>query len=175
MLMMTKKMQSALNSQVNAELYSAYLYLSMEAYLQSVNLPGFANWMRVQTQEELAHAMKIYDYINDRGAGVTLGAIAAPKGDWKSPLDVAENVLRHERKVTALINDLASLAAQQKDHASCIFLQWFVSEQVEEEKNATGLVENLKLIQKDARGLYMLDRELARRVFTPPAASVGPA
>ena len=167
--MIGKKMQNALNEQVNAELYSAYLYLSMEAFFESANLPGFANWMRVQTQEEVSHAMKIYDYVNERGGRVRLKQIAAPPAEWKSPLAVFEAAYKHEQKVTGLINDLVDLAIEEKDHAANMFLQWFVNEQVEEEKNAEEIVQKLKLMADAPGAMYMLDNEMAQRVFTPPA------
>jgi ferritin len=167
--MIGKKMQNALNEQVNAELYSAYLYLAMEAFFESANLPGFANWMRVQTQEEVSHAMKIYDYVNERGGRVMLKQIAAPPAEWKSPLAVFEAAYKHEQKVTGLINDLVDLAIEEKDHAANMFLQWFVNEQVEEEKNAEEIVQKLKLMADAPGAMYMLDNEMAQRVFTPPA------
>ena len=167
--MISKKMEKALNEQVNAELYSAYLYLSMEAYFKSMNLNGFANWMRVQTQEEVAHAMKIYEFINERGGRITLKAIDGPETEWDSPLVVFKAVYEHEQKVTSLINDLVNLAIEEKDHATNTFLQWFVNEQVEEESSADDMVQQLKMMEKAPGGLFMLDRELAQRVFTPPA------
>ncbi|MHC4572627.1 MAG: ferritin [Planctomycetota bacterium] len=167
--MISQKMQEALNEQTNAEFYSAYLYLSMEACFESMNLPGFANWMRVQTQEEVTHAMKIYDYVNERGGRVTLKQIAAPPAEWDSPLNAFEAVSKHEQKVTGLINNLVDLAVEEKDHAANIFLQWFVNEQVEEEKNAEQIVQKLKLTADAPGAMYMLDNEMAQRVFTPPA------
>ena len=171
--MISKKMQEALNDQVTAEFYSAYLYLAMEAYFESVNLPGFANWMRVQTQEELTHGIKIYDFLNERGGTVTLKAIDQPPSEWPSPLAVFEAAYKHEQKVTGLINELVNLAVEEKDHAANSFLQWFVDEQVEEEKSASDIVGKLKLIKDSPQGLYMLDQELAQRVFTPPPAAEG--
>ena len=168
--MISKKMEKALNEQVNAELFSAYLYLSMEAYFKSLNLNGFANWMRVQTQEEVTHAMKIYDFIDERGGRITLKAIDGPETKWDSPLAVFNAVYEHEQKVTSLINNLVNLAIEEKDHASNTFLQWFVNEQVEEEASADQVVQQLKLMEKAPGGLFLLDRELAQRVFTPPAA-----
>jgi ferritin len=168
--MISKKMEEALNEQVNAELYSAYLYLSMESYFKSLNLNGFANWMRVQTQEEVAHAMKIYDFINERGGRVTLKAIEGPQTEWDSPLAVFEAVYVHEQKVTGLINDLVDLAIKEKDHATNTFLQWFVNEQVEEEYSADEVVQQLKMMENAPGGMFMLDRELGQRIFTPPAA-----
>jgi ferritin len=169
--MLNKKIQPALNQQLIAELYSSYLYLSMSAYFQSVNLPGFANWMRVQAQEELVHAMKFYDFINERGGRVMLQQIEAPPTEWSSPLDVFENAYKHEQKVTGLINDLVNLAAGERDHATNIFLQWFVTEQVEEEASADEVVQKLKLAGNGSAGLFMLDGQMGQRVFTPPAAS----
>jgi ferritin len=166
-------MQNAFNGQINAELYSSYLYLSMEAYFQSINLPGFASWMRVQAQEEIMHAIKMYDYLIQRGGTVMLKQIAGPQAGWKSPLDTFEAVYKHEQKVTGLIDDLVNLAIEEKDHAANMFLQWFVNEQVEEESNADLIAKKLKLMADAPGGLYMLDNELAQRVFTPPAAQGG--
>ncbi|KPK70240.1 ferritin [candidate division TA06 bacterium SM23_40] len=168
--MVSKKMQEALNKQLNAELYSSYLYLSMSAYFQSVNLAGFANWMRVQAQEELVHAMKFYDYVNESGGRVTLGPVEGPQAEWKSPLDAFEHTYRHEQTVTGLINHLVDLAIEQKDHATNNFLQWFVSEQVEEEASANDIVQKLKLVGDAGGGMFMVDQELGQRVFTMPAA-----
>lgn len=168
--MISKKMEEALNEQVNAELYSAYMYLSMESYFKSLNLNGFSNWMRVQTQEEVMHAMKIYDFVNERGGRVILKAIEGPPTKWDSPLAVFEAVYAHEQKVTGLINDLVDLAIKEKDHATNTFLQWFVNEQVEEESSADEVVQQLKMMENAPGGMFMLDRELGQRVFTPPAA-----
>ena len=162
-------MEEALNEQVNAEMYSAYLYLSMEAYFKSLNLNGFANWMRVQTQEEISHAMKIYGFIDERGGRITLKAIDEPQTKWDSPLAVFKAVYEHEQKVTGLINDLVDLAIEEKDHATNAFLQWFVNEQVEEESSADQVVQQFKMMEKAPGGMFMLDRELGQRVFTPPA------
>jgi len=167
--MISKKMEKALNEQVNAELFSAYLYLSMEAYFKSLNLNGFATWMRVQTQEEVMHAMKIYEFINGRGGRITLKAIDGPQIKWDSPLAVFKDVYKHEQKVTSLINNLVNLAIEEKDHATNTFLQWFVNEQVEEEASADQVVQQLKMMEKAPGGMFMLDRELGQRVFTPPA------
>ena len=173
--MIGKKMEKALNGQLNAELYSAYLYLSMEAYFEAANLAGFASWMRVQTQEEQFHAIKFYDYINERGGRVSLARIEAPPSQWDSPLEVFEAVLAHEQKVTGLINDLVNLAIEQKDHAANSFLQWFVDEQVEEEDSAATIVGRLKLVKNSPEALFMMDKELAQRVFTPPTTTQGGA
>lgn len=172
--MITKKMEEALNGQVNAELFSAYLYLSMESYFKSLDLNGFANWMRVQTQEEIVHAMKIYDFINDRGGRALLRAIEGPPTQWDSPRAVFEAAYTHEQKVTGLINGLVDLAIKEKDHATNTFLQWFVNEQVEEEASADTIVQQLKMMENAPGGLFMLDRELAQRVFTPPPAQGQP-
>jgi ferritin len=168
--MIGKNIQTALNNQLTAELYSSYLYLSMSAYFQSVSLPGFANWMRVQAQEELVHAMKFYDFINERGGRVTLQPVEGPPKQWSSPLDAFENAYKHEQKVTGLINDLVNLAIKEGDHATNIFLQWFVTEQVEEEASADEVVQKLKLMGGAKGGLFMLDREMGQRIFTPPAS-----
>ena len=167
--MLKEKMLKALNGQINAEMYSSYLYLAMESYFQSVSLTGFANWMRGQVQEELFHAMKFYDYVCERGGQVTLDAISKPESEWKSPLDAFAHILRHEQLVTGLINDLMDLAISEKDHASQNFLQWFVAEQVEEEATAGEIVDKLQLIKQDTSGLFLLDAELGKRVFTMPA------
>ncbi len=167
--MIKKKMENELNKQLNAELYSSYLYLSMSAYFESINLKGFANWMRVQAQEELVHAMKFYDYLNERGGRAVLMAIDAPPAKWQSPIAVFEHVYEHEQKVTGLIHDLVNLALSESDHATNNFLQWFVAEQVEEESSADEIVQKLKLIGDARGGVFMLDRELGQRVFTPQA------
>jgi len=168
--MISKKMAEALNRQVNAEFYSAYLYLSMEAYFVSVNLPGFANWMRAQIQEEAMHAMKIYDFVNERGGRVLLKSIEQPPTEWESPLAAFEAAYKHEQKVTGLINDLVNLAIEEKDHASNAFLQWFVNEQVEEEASVNEVAQKLKKINNAPAGQFLIDRELGQRVFTPPQA-----
>ncbi len=162
--MLSKKMAKALNDQVNAEMYSSYMYLSMSAYFDSVDLEGCAQWMRGQVQEELMHAMKIYDYIIERGGDVVLGTIDAPSKKWKSAVDVFEATLKHEQLVTSLINKLMDLAVKEKDHAAQVFLQWFIAEQVEEEATAGGILNKVKLAGKS--GLFMLDNELGQRVFT---------
>jgi len=169
--MIANKVQKAINDQINAELYSAYLYLAMSAYFQSVNLQGFANWMRVQYQEETLHALKFYDYLVERSGRVMLQPIAPPPPKWASPLAVFEESYAHERKVTALINKIADLAIAEGDHATVAMLQWFVTEQVEEEASAEKIVEELKRIGDNSGALFMLDRELLTRVFTPPPAT----
>lgn len=169
--MIGKKVESALNNQINAELYSAYLYLSMNSYFLSINLTGFANWMRIQALEEMTHADKFFRYVNERGGRVTLMPIDGPPNEWSSPLAVFDDVYRHEQKVTAMIHSLVDLAIEEKDHATSSMLHWFVDEQVEEEANAQGIVAQLKLIRENTGGLFMLDRELGTRVFTPPVQS----
>ncbi len=167
--MSNKVLEKALNEHLNAEMYSAYLYLSMSAYFSDTGLGGFANWMRVQAKEEQFHAMKFYDYINERGGKVLLTAIEAPQQEWTSPLEAVQAVLEHEKKVTSLINGLVDLAIEQRDHASNIFLQWFVTEQVEEEDNVNAILDKLKLAGTEGNGMFMLDKDLATRVFTAPA------
>ena len=168
--MIGDKMQEALNGQINAELYSAYLYLSMSAYFKSINLDGFANWMLVQTQEELVHAMKLYDHVNERDGRVLLGPVEGPPTEWESPLAAFEAAHKHEQMITGKINKLVDLAVEDKDHATNNFLQWFVSEQVEEEASANEVVQKLKLMKDAPGGLFMIDRELGQRVFTMPPA-----
>jgi ferritin len=166
--MLSEKMEKALNGQVNAEIYSSYLYLSMASYLGALNLEGFVNWMKVQALEELYHAMKIYDFVEERGGRPVMEAIEKPDTDWDSPVKAFEAVLAHEQKVTGLINDLVNLAIEDKDHATNNFLQWFVAEQVEEENSASSVLQKLKLVDEKG-GLFMLDREMAARVMTTPA------
>ncbi|HUV42222.1 MAG TPA: ferritin [Sedimentisphaerales bacterium] len=172
--MITSKLQNALNEQINAEFYSAYLYLSMAAYFESMSLQGFANWMRAQAQEELAHAMKFYDFINQRDGRVTLKQIAQPPADWDSAITALKTVHEHEQNITQLINKLVNLAAAQKDHATYAFLQWFVNEQVEEQQKTSDIVGKLKLLNDTPAGLYMIDAEIHRRVFTPVAEQQAP-
>jgi ferritin len=169
--MFAKRMQDALNKQVNAELYSSYLYLSMAAYFESIDLTGFATWMRVQVQEELVHAIKFYDFINERGGRVKFAAIESPPGEWDSPLAAFEHAYQHEQKVTNMIDALVDVAAEEKDHATASFLSWFVDEQVEEEASANAVVRKLKLAGESGSGLFMIDRELGQRVFTPPTSA----
>ena len=161
--MLSNKMEKALNQQINEEMFSSYLYLSMSAYYQSINLPGFANWMLEQTREEMEHAMKIYQFIFDRGSRVELDAIEKPQAEWKSPQAPFEDALKHEKKITSLINQLMDLAMEEKDHATIAFLQWFVTEQVEEESQTDDVVQKLKMIEGTKNGLFMMDRELAGR------------
>ncbi len=161
--MLAKAVQDAMNEQIKTEFYSAYQYLSMAAYCESVNLPGFAHWMRIQAREEVEHAMKFYDFVLDRGGRVLLQAIDQPVIEFGSPREVFEQALEHEQKVTATINELYTLAVEENDYASQAFLQWFVTEQVEEEKNAGDVVETLKMIGDKSEALFLLDRELGSR------------
>ena len=161
--MISRKMTDAFNKQINAETYSSYLYLSMAGWFESTNLKGFAQWMRVQAQEEMGHAMKFFDHMVERGCKVALGEIAAPPAKWDSPLAAFEDAYKHECKVSGMINDLADLAAVAKDHASSVFLQWFISEQVEEEAAAAEIVQKLKMLGEHKGGMFMLDRALGER------------
>jgi ferritin len=161
--MLGKAVEDAMNEQIKNEFFSAYQYLSMAAYCESENLPGFAQWMRMQSQEETEHAMKFYDFILDRNGRVVLQAIEAPVVEFGSPLEVFEQALEHEQKVTAMINELYGLAVRENDYASQTFLQWFVTEQVEEEKNAGDVVETLRMVGDKSEALFLLDRELGRR------------
>ena len=166
--MIGEKVKNALNDQVNAELYSSYLYLSMCSYLKKINLAGFARWMEVQALEELTHAVKFFNFISGRGEQVKLKPIEGPPTSWDSPLAVFEEVYRHEVRVTGMIHHLVDIAMDERDHASANFLQWFVTEQVEEEESADSIVQKLKLIGGEGGGLFLIDQELAARQFTPP-------
>ncbi|MBC7190564.1 ferritin [Candidatus Aerophobetes bacterium] len=158
-----EKLNQALNRQINRELYSAYLYLSMSSWFEAVNLKGFSQWMRVQAKEEVGHAMKIYDFVVKRGGRVILSQIESPPSSWNSPLSAFEDVYEHEKKVTQMIHELLSLARAENDPATEVFLHWFVEEQVEEEDSASFIVAQLKAA-KDAPGaLFMLDKKLAER------------
>ncbi len=161
--MVTEKMIETLNKQLNAELYSSYLYLSMSAYFEDINLRGFSNWMKVQAREELTHAMKFYDYLIELGKRVDLLAIQKPPKEWDSPLAAFEAAYKHEQHVTGLINNLVEMAIAEKDHATNNMLQWFVAEQVEEEASVDEIVQKIKLAGEDGRGLLIIDRELAQR------------
>jgi len=163
--MLSKRMEEELNKQINAEIWSAYLYLSMSAWFEDKNLAGFANWMKVQYQEETTHAMKIFDYVNERGGRVLLQPIAAVDTKWEDETDVFETTLKHEQKVTSLINNLVNIAIEEKDHATNNMLQWFVEEQVEEEASADEILQQLKMLKGNPHGILMLDRELKQRTF----------
>ena len=161
--MINSKIAAALNDQLNLEYYSAYSYLAMSAYFLTQNLNGFAHWMRVQAQEELAHGMKIYDFLDDREAEIRFRALDAPKQNWDGPLDVFEDSLAHEQKVSQSIYNIADLALSERDHATHTFLQWFIEEQVEEEAAVKELIDTLKLVGAEGNGLFLLDRDLAQR------------
>jgi ferritin len=161
--MLSETMLKTINEQIKFELYSSYLYLSMSAHFESANLPGFAKWMRIQAQEELEHAMKFFDYIHDRGGKVTLQALKQPPTEFGTPQSIFETVLEHEQTVTSLINNLYGLAVKEGDYASQVFLNWFVNEQVEEEKNATTILETLKMIGDRSSAIYQLDRHVGKR------------
>lgn len=168
--MINNKIQDAINAQINAELWSAYLYLSMSMHFEAEGHKGIANWFYVQYQEENAHARIFMNYINQRGGHVELKAIEAVPTEWKDVLDAFESTYAHEQKVTALINNLFALAEQEHDYATRDRINWFVSEQVEEEDNCRTLIDKVKLIGNDGMGLYMLDQELAARTYVAPAA-----
>ncbi len=167
--MINEKMAKALNEQINKEFYSSYLYLQMAAYFEDMGLKGFANWMRVQAQEENSHAHKFYDYLVDRGGKVILEAIEKPNNDFKSVLDVFEKTLEHEIYVTSLINNLMDVAEEVKDRASLSFLKWFIDEQVEEESNCEDIIAQLKIVDCSGDALFMMDREMAQRVYVAPS------
>ncbi len=166
--MRSEAIEKALNDQINAELYSAYLYYAMAAYFDSINLVGFASWMKIQVQEELAHVQKFYDFINERNGRVNLGAVDQPALEWETPLTAFEAAYNHEVMVSGLINDLVDLSIKESDHATNNFLQWFVSEQVEEEATADDIVNKLNMVGGQGAGMFMLDQEMAGRVFVPP-------
>ncbi|VVB59696.1 Ferritin-like domain protein [uncultured archaeon] len=161
--MLGKKIENAINKQINAEFWSAYLYLSMSAYFESINLGGFASWMRVQAQEEVGHAMRFYNHVVERRGRVTVSAITAPSINWKSPLSAFEDAFKHEQKVTGMIDNLVTMATAEKDYATANMLQWFIDEQVEEELSTNTVVQKLKMIGTNTGGLYMLDCELSQR------------
>ncbi|MBM4160432.1 MAG: ferritin [Ignavibacteria bacterium] len=161
--MFSKKMQDAMNQQIKHEFYSSYLYLGMSAHFESVNLPGFAHWMKAQSDEEAEHGMKFFDFINERNGRVVLEAIDKPPTEFKSPLEVMKKVLEHEKKVTAMINALYELAVKEKDYPSQVMLQWFITEQVEEEKSASDIIELLKNLGDTPAGLIMVDEKLGGR------------
>jgi ferritin len=168
--MISKKLETAINDQINKETFSAYLYLSMAAYFEAQNLDGIANWFYVQTQEEDFHSKKFFQYLLDRGGEIELKAVEKPEKDFKAPLNAFEAALKHEQFITSSINGLMDLAIKENDHSMRSFLQWYVDEQVEEEKNAEMIIAKLKLIGNDGNGLLNLDKELALRVFVPPVA-----
>ena len=169
--MISKDMTKAINEQINKELFSAYLYQSMSAWAASQGYKGTANWLQIQMQEEMTHAQKFYHYILDQGEEVVLGAIDKPENKFSGPKDIFTKTLEHEKKVTASINSLAALAQKENDMATFIFLQWFITEQVEEEASAQEILDQLKIMGDTGPAIYMLDKELSTRVFTPPAAA----
>lgn len=165
--MLSKKLEEALNAQVNAEFWSSYLYLSMSADFAVKGLPGFANWMNIQFQEEKDHAIKFFNYIISRGGRPDLRTIAEVQKEWTSPLDAFQNALEHEQVVTKLINNLYTLGTEDQDYATQSTLKWFIDEQVEEEDNARAIIDKLKMIGDNGYGIYQLDKELALRVYVP--------
>lgn len=170
--MISDKMQQALNEQVNKEFYSAYLYLAMSAYCNTIGLPGFSNWMRQQYEEEILHVTKMYDYILDQGGVVHLKQIDEPPQEYGSPLEIFQETLKHEQFVTGSIHQLMSLAVDERDYATQTFLQWYVTEQVEEESNVNDILAPLRMVGDDKGGLMMIDQQLAKRL---PPAPVTPA
>jgi len=162
--MLSPKLEDALNRQLNAEMYSSYLYLAMAAHFHAADMEGFAHWMVVQSQEEMMHTMKFFNFINDRDGRVALAEIPAPPGEWPGTREVFEATYRHEQEVTASIDRLADLADEENDRAAKVFLQWFISEQVEEEASVKSIIQKLKMVGDSGGGLYMLDKELGARV-----------
>lgn len=166
--MINEKMEKAFNDQINKELFSEYLYLSMKAYFERLNLKGFVNWFNVQVQEEHAHAMGMFDYVHERGGEVELEAIEKPETKWESPLACFEQVLEHEEFVTSRINALMDVADEVKDRAALSFLNWYLKEQVEEEASVGDVLATLRLIGDDKKALLMLDKDLSTRTFVQP-------
>lgn len=169
--MISKKLQDAINAQINKELYSEYMYISIQAWFANQNLDGFATWMDVQGQEERFHAMKFYNYLIERGGKVELKAIEQPPIDFKTPLNAFKMALKHEEFITKSINELMDLAIKEKDHSARGLLQWYVDEQVEEEASFDKVVHRLEMIKTDPHALFMLDNELGTRVFIPPVSA----
>jgi ferritin len=167
--MLSKEMEKELNVQINKELYSAYLYMAMAGYVASIGLNGMANWFSVQAKEEFTHADKFYNFIIERAGRVKLAAIDEPPFDFKEAQGAFEETLKHERFVTQRIHGLVALARKENDFATDNFLQWFIAEQVEEEASADEILQKLKLTGNSGNGLFMIDQELATRVFVPPA------
>lgn len=165
--MLSDTLASAINDQIQFEYHSAFVYKAMQAWFESEDLPGMANWMNIQFQEEMSHAEKMFHFVCDTGAQVLLQEMEAPRNDYSTPLEIFETALNHEQLVTARINKLMDLAQQEKNHAAQIFLQWFVTEQIEEEASVGQIIAKLKRVQGDGRGLMMIDQELAQRVFVP--------
>ena len=161
--MLSKEVEKAINNQIKNEYYSSYIYLSMAAYCESINMQGFAKWMRTQSDEEMKHAMRLFDYVIDRDGRVVLQSIPKPPLDFESLAKIFQQVLDHEREVTSMINKLYELAINDNDHATAVELQWFISEQVEEEKSAKDILEKLKLAGDDPSALLILDHQLSER------------
>jgi ferritin len=166
--MISEKMQAELNEQVNKEFYSAYMYLAMSAYCNTIGLPGFAHWMRMQFEEESLHVTKMYDYILDQGGAVHLKAIEEPAKEYGTPVDIFQTTLEHEQFVTGLIHKLMDLAIEERDYATQAFLQWYVTEQVEEESNVNDILAPLRMVGDDKGGLMMIDQQLAQRLAPAP-------
>lgn len=171
--MLSEKLETALNQQINAEVFSAYLYFAMSAHFKALSLDGFGSWMQIQGIEELSHAKKFHDFILEKGGKVVLTALETPKSKWESPLQVFEDTLAHEQKISSLINNLVDLAADEKDHSTGIFLQWFVTEQVEEEASPAKIIDQLKLLKNHSGGIYILDKELSSRTINAAALFPG--
>jgi ferritin len=171
--MLNPKIEQAINDQINAEVYSAYLYYSMAAFFESLSLKGFSHWLRIQALEELTHVQKFVGYISDRGGRARMQTVEAPPVEWSTPLEVFNQVYEHEVEVTQRVNTLLDLAIAESDHATANFLQWFVAEQVEEEASADDVVQRLKLVDKTEGGLFLLDQEMDKRSFVPPADLAG--
>ena len=165
--MLSDKLVTAINDQIQYEYYSAFVYKAMQAYFEVEDLPGMANWMDIQFQEEMSHAEKLFNFVCETGSKVTLQGMEAPRNEYSSPLEAFEESLEHEQSVTTRINNLMDLAIEEKNHAAQIFLQWFVTEQIEEESNVGQIITKLKRVKEDGRGLMMIDNELATRTFTP--------
>ena len=163
-----ENVEKVLNEQINAEFWSAYFYLSMSNYFNANGMPGFANWMKVQFEEETFHAMKLMDFVNERGGRVILQPIAEVPAEWDGVLNIFEETLAHEEKVTSLINNCVNVAMEVKDHATVNFLKWFVDEQVEEEATVGEIIDQLKMFNCQGQGLYMLDKEFKGRTFVAP-------
>ena len=168
--MISEKMQSELNEQVNKEFYSAYLYLAMSAFCTQIGLPGFAHWMRLQYEEENMHVTKMYDYILDQGGEIHLKQIEEPAKEFGTPLEIFEQTLEHEQFITRSINNLMGLAVEERDYATQTFLQWYVSEQVEEEANVNDILNPLRMVGNDKGGLMMIDQNLSNRAAPAPSA-----
>ncbi|MCP4200036.1 MAG: ferritin [Proteobacteria bacterium] len=171
--MINKKIETAINKQINAEIYSSSLYYSMAAYFETLSLKGFSHWLRVQALEELTHVQKFFSYVHERGGRIRMLPVDGPPTNWKSPLAAFKLVYEHEVSVTGMINNIMDLSLKESDHATCNFLQWFIGEQVEEEASADEVVQKLKLVNKTEGGLFLLDQEMDKRTFVMPQNLVG--